>query len=281
MDTILFNQTGGLPLTTNLLNVMQNAYALLQSFGNLAGNYTIISGCEETGNNVADGVVFINGEVLPFKGGPKLTKVRIIETDESKRFEDGNDKPLVFKRHVEFGTSSNDILWSDFKNIKNLILLNDDLSNLNTTLQTALNNIISLGTRVTTLENDPDDTVEPATQAEVNARQVTNKYVSPGTLPPTPIFEETIIMSGEISATGSKISHYKKTFSSSRLATGRYRINHSIGNTKYGVIGSGIDEGTLKVSIYERYASYCVVGLSDDSSLNDGKFSFQIFKTAQ
>lgn len=120
MNKLHLNQTGGFPLTTDILNAMQNAYAVFNSLGSLAGNYTIISGCEQTGNNIADGVVYINGELLPFKGGAKISKVRIVETTESKQFEDGQTKEVLFKRFAQFGTGVNAIDWSKFEPVNPL-----------------------------------------------------------------------------------------------------------------------------------------------------------------
>lgn len=130
MDKINFNQTGGLPLTTNILNAMQNAYNIFNSLGSLAGNYTIISGCEQTGNNVGDGVVYINGELLPFKGGTKISRVRIVENIESKQFEDGQTKAVLFKRFVEFGTGVKSIPWGRFGRLNTIRSLSFDVPQL-------------------------------------------------------------------------------------------------------------------------------------------------------
>lgn len=254
MDKLHVNQTGGFPMTTNILNAMQNAYNIFNALGNLAGNFTIISGCVETGSNVSDGVVFINGEVLPFRRGTKISKVRIVENTESKQFEDGTTKAVVFKRFVEFGTGVDAIDFSNFKR---------------------LDTILQIMQRLTVLENDPDDTVEPATQAEVNARQITAKYVSPATLPQS---AGVILLTGTVSQSGAKLSHYLKAFASQKLATGKYKITHNLNTTQYGLIGAGTDRGNVKISLWERYSNYCIVGASDDSSLNDAAFSFQIFK---
>lgn len=130
MDKIYVNQTGGFPLTTNILNAMQNAYNIFNSLGGLVGGYTIISGCEQTGNNVSDGVVYINGELLPFKGGTKISKVRIVENIESKQFEDGQTKAVLFKRFAQFGTGVNAIDWSKFKRPNALLQIMKRLDDL-------------------------------------------------------------------------------------------------------------------------------------------------------
>ena len=119
MNKINFNQTGGFPLSTNILDAMQSAYAIFNQLGSLAGNKAIISGCEQVGNNIADGVIFLNGEILPFKGGAICSSVIIKEESESRVFEDGATKPVIFKKYATFGSSlpEKTFAWSEFKKI--------------------------------------------------------------------------------------------------------------------------------------------------------------------
>lgn len=119
MNKIEFNQTGGFPLSTNILDAMQEAYSVFNSLGHLAGQYAIISGCNESGNNISDGVIFINGEILPFKGGSKSATIFIKEESESRVFEDGATKPVIFKRYASFGSSTPDktYYWDTFRRI--------------------------------------------------------------------------------------------------------------------------------------------------------------------
>lgn len=119
MNKLNFNQTGGFPLSTNILNAMQEAYSVFNSLGHLAGQYAIISGCDEVGNNISDGVIFINGEILPFKGGSKSATIFIKEDTESRIFEDGATKPVIFKRYASFGSSTPDktYYWDTFRRI--------------------------------------------------------------------------------------------------------------------------------------------------------------------
>lgn len=123
MDNIKFNQTGGFPLDTDIMGAMQTAYSLFNSLGNLAGNKAIISGCTVAGSSVSDGVVFIDGEVLPFKGGPESTNVFIKEEIESRIFEDGATKPVIVKRYATFGSSTPEktFAWAEFKRFDNLL----------------------------------------------------------------------------------------------------------------------------------------------------------------
>lgn len=109
-----FQQTGGFPLTTNTLSFAQASWLLMQEFGHMAGDLTILSGCESTGTQVSDGVVFINGEILPFAGGQLGTKVVVQETRSQKQFEDGAARDVEIVRTAKFGNGVTTYLWEDF-----------------------------------------------------------------------------------------------------------------------------------------------------------------------
>lgn len=115
MNQINFNQVGGFPLSTNILAKLQTAFSLFNALGNIVGDLTIISGCEVSGANVGDGVVYINGEVLEFKGGLAQAKVIIKEDVENLLFENLNYYPVVKTRYATFGTGVDAINWVDFK----------------------------------------------------------------------------------------------------------------------------------------------------------------------
>ncbi|GIM49407.1 tail fiber protein [Capnocytophaga stomatis] len=120
MDRLIFNQTGGFPLTTDILNALQNAYAVFNSISGLSGNLAILSGCEVRGNSVADGVVAIGNEVFAFKGGIISEKIIIREETESKLFEDGTTKGVIVKKIATFGNGTATYNWADFKRINPL-----------------------------------------------------------------------------------------------------------------------------------------------------------------
>ena len=115
MNTINFNQVGGFPMTTNILAKLQTAFSIFNALGNIVGDLTIISGCDVAGTNIGDGVVYINGEVLEFRGGLAQTKVIIKEDVESALFENLNYYPVVKTRYASFGTGVGAINWVDFK----------------------------------------------------------------------------------------------------------------------------------------------------------------------
>lgn len=125
MNVVRYKQTGGFPLDTNNLDFLQNSFHILNMLGNLAGDMVIISGCETTGNTVSNGVVYVNKEVLEFRGGSLSANVFIKEETVSGTFEDGSFKPIEITRYVTFGSSTPEktFKWEDFKRIKNLIQL--------------------------------------------------------------------------------------------------------------------------------------------------------------
>ena len=123
MNVVRYKQTGGFPLDTNNLDFLQSSFHILNTLGNLAGDMVIISGCETTGNTVSNGVVYVNKEVLEFRGGSLSANVFIKEEAVSGTFEDGSFKPIEITRYVTFGSSTPDktFKWEGFKRVENLI----------------------------------------------------------------------------------------------------------------------------------------------------------------
>ena len=122
MNKLNLTHEAGYPFDVNFLAFMQNAYTLFNHFGHLAGNLAIISGCEQTGNTIAAGTVFINGELLPFEGGAKSDTVFIKEVTNEVTFEDGFLRPLETIRTATFGRSTPEktFNWADFQRVTNL-----------------------------------------------------------------------------------------------------------------------------------------------------------------
>lgn len=120
MNTVKYNTTEGFPLDTTNLDFLQKSFKTMQAFGELAGDMSIIQGCVETGNQVSDGYVYLNGELLEFRGGNKSTYVIIRETEEFAEFENGENKVIEVTRWVQFGNASQRWAWADFKRPKNL-----------------------------------------------------------------------------------------------------------------------------------------------------------------
>ncbi|OWP84356.1 hypothetical protein BWK59_05900, partial [Flavobacterium davisii] len=118
-----FNKNGGFPIKTQTLNDMQTSWQLLNGLGEIAGNFSIIIGCEENNGAVSDGLVYINGEVIDFVGGVKGNTVIIVETAHKREFKDGTNKDVLFVRKAMFGIGNTTYNWSDFKRPKSTIQL--------------------------------------------------------------------------------------------------------------------------------------------------------------
>lgn len=115
MNLYNFLQTGGFPMDVNVLDNMQKAYQLFNGLGALAGDLSIIKGCEQTGNTVGNGVVYINGEVLEFRSGIVSDNVVIAEEPANSTFENGQIKPTHYVRYATFGVATTSYPWSSFK----------------------------------------------------------------------------------------------------------------------------------------------------------------------
>lgn len=123
MNKVKIQQTGGFPLETDTIDRLQTNLLLMQAFGNAFGPLTIVSGAETTGTTVADGVVYINGEVLEFRGGAIGANVVITEQAETRPFEDGQTRDVFIARYATFGTATTSWPWADFVRPKNLVEL--------------------------------------------------------------------------------------------------------------------------------------------------------------
>lgn len=122
---IEFLQTGGVPLTNDLMANIMEAIKLYDVLGSVAGHMTILAGCDPvagSANTVSPGVVAINDEVLYFEGGEKTPNVFVNEVEISKTFQDQQNKVLIRKRTVKFGNAAppNQYAWADFVKLQTL-----------------------------------------------------------------------------------------------------------------------------------------------------------------
>ena len=140
MNRIDYNQAGGFPLSTQILDAAQKAYTDFNQLGYLAGNNkVIITGCEPAaGGTVTNGFVVINGELLPFVGTTQTASVIIVETPDSRGFEDGSVKPVIYERYATFGDGPVVFPWADFRRPMTLFALEDRLAQLELTVPVGL-----------------------------------------------------------------------------------------------------------------------------------------------
>lgn len=148
-----FNQAGGFPIKTQSLNDIQEAFSIFNQLGEIAGNFSIITGCVQTGNVVSDGFVFINGELLPFRGGQLGTSVIIGEEITQREFKNGQTKNVLYTRYATFGIAATVYPWANFKRSKNTQQLTELVALIpNKVDQTVYNLLVQ---RVTELESRP------------------------------------------------------------------------------------------------------------------------------
>lgn len=130
MKTFKFNETEGFNFGTKVLHEIQTSYSILTGVAKMAGDKAIISGCDDLGESVSDGVVFINGELLDFKSGVKQSTVIIKEETTQRVFENGSLKDFSVYRYATFGFSFNSFNWDDFKRVTPLNRLEERISRL-------------------------------------------------------------------------------------------------------------------------------------------------------
>ena len=111
-----FTETGGLPLDQGVLDDLQNGILQAEKISLILGPLVILSGCVVAGANAGNGVISINGEVLPFVGGPISTKVIIVQTTDNLTYFDGAARPSQITRYATFGDDGGaGNLWASFK----------------------------------------------------------------------------------------------------------------------------------------------------------------------
>lgn len=130
MKTFSFNETEGFNFGTQVLTEIQDAYSIFVGVAKMAGEKSILSGCDDLGTSISDGVIFLNGELLDFRGSLKQTTVIIKEERKKRSFENGSLKDYSTYRYATFGFATNSYQWSDFKRVSPLNMLEFRLSRL-------------------------------------------------------------------------------------------------------------------------------------------------------
>lgn len=115
-----FLQTGGVPLTNDLMALIEEAYGIFEALGGLAGSQTIISGCDTNGGIIEPGIIAIDGELYYFEGGTAGAEVCIHTEQIYKTFQDQTDKVLIEKKTARFGLGSPQYYWADFTRLKTI-----------------------------------------------------------------------------------------------------------------------------------------------------------------
>lgn len=132
MDKINFLAKSNFPVSTYTYDLMQQMTNLVATLTALGGQNYILSGCVESADRttVSDGVVVINGEILPFKGGEKKDKIAIQVVKETDNFA-GVSYPEAYIHRTAVFDGSGAYNWADFMQITSIIELKKILDGYN------------------------------------------------------------------------------------------------------------------------------------------------------
>lgn len=123
MNKVNFLAQKSFPVNTNTFDFLQKMIHLAGNMALLGGDNYILSGCiEDQSEKISEGLIVINGELLPFVGGVKKEKIKIQETKESDHYA-GVDYPEAYIHRKVIFADDGDILWDDLKQV----LTNKDL----------------------------------------------------------------------------------------------------------------------------------------------------------
>lgn len=102
-----FSFNGGFPATQYMTDYMQQSYRnAFMALAGLIGDKVIVTGCQIVGSTVTNGWLSINGELVPFAGGPIASdsQVVIVETNETRVFADDLSHIVYYTRTARIGT---------------------------------------------------------------------------------------------------------------------------------------------------------------------------------
>lgn len=154
---INFLQTGGVPLTNDLMDLIQEQIKFYDFLGELAGNLTILSGCVVTGSSISSGVVAINGACYFLEGGLITSTVYINTQQIYKTFQDQTDKILIERKTVKFGTSTPNNMWNwvEFTRLDTLKEIQDKIAKKaeQTTVLGILERVMKLEIKTAPIQN--------------------------------------------------------------------------------------------------------------------------------
>lgn len=127
MDKINFLAGEDFPVSTNTFDRLQQATNMVANLAKMGGLNYILSGCETEGSNVAPGIIVIAGEILPFLGGVKKTKITIQETKIQLEAFDVHYSEAYINRIAVFANDGA-YNWADFKPVRTNKQLEDDIN---------------------------------------------------------------------------------------------------------------------------------------------------------
>ena len=119
MNKINFFSGDKFPMLREALEIMQNATLLAATSAQIGGENYILRGCIESADKttVSDGLIVINGEILPFKGGAIKSRIAIKETRQDVSALNVIYPETYIFREVQFADNG-EFVWSEFESVK-------------------------------------------------------------------------------------------------------------------------------------------------------------------
>lgn len=178
---LFINGQAKFPVSTEALDFIQNQIFLTARLCSLAGQNVIITPATAT----TDGLVVINGELLPLLAGTAKQYIQIVETKQSIVAGTQTFTDVRIIRHAQYANSGTPV--SQFTTIDNIVRLMQRISavegtymtetdirslvqSVRTALTTTNSNLSSLTTRVQTVENNYKTAAEITELLNANAQ---------------------------------------------------------------------------------------------------------------
>jgi len=118
MNKVNFLAKEKFPLSSNTMDFVQQMVNLVSTTAALGGSNYIMYGCVDDGaGNISDGVVVIDGEMLPFEGGTKMAKIKIQETTKTLTAF-GENYPEAYVYRVAKFDPAGDYDWNNFVQVQ-------------------------------------------------------------------------------------------------------------------------------------------------------------------
>lgn len=113
MNKINFTAKDNFPLSSDTMDMMQKMIGLSANMALLGGANYILSGCVDDGTDVSNGIIVINGELIPFEGGAKKTKITIQQASKTLTAF-GVEYPEAYIYRTATFSDAGEYDWSDF-----------------------------------------------------------------------------------------------------------------------------------------------------------------------
>lgn len=132
MNSIDLFKYSRFPLSSETLDFLQQMAKLTAKLASMGGVSYILEGCAVAGSNAAAGTVVIDGEILPFAGGPIETYVVIEETKRNVEAEGQVYEEIYVSRVCRFGTGAGQVAWADLHRVPDLFTVAETLDEIST-----------------------------------------------------------------------------------------------------------------------------------------------------